>query len=83
MAELERFPALLESLRRALATLERCRESVERARLLAGVDTQNMVLFALCKAAQASVDLGRHAIAERSLRVPTTYRAVFRVLADA
>jgi uncharacterized protein YutE (UPF0331/DUF86 family) len=83
MADLERFLALLESLRQALVTLERYRTTVERERLIADVDTQNMVLFAMYRAVQLSIDLGQHVIAERGLPVPSAYRELFRVLADA
>ena len=82
MADLERFLALLESLRQSLATLERYRLTVERDRLIHEVDAQNMVLFALYRAVQGAIDLGQHLIAERGLAVPAAYREVFRSLSD-
>jgi uncharacterized protein YutE (UPF0331/DUF86 family) len=83
VADLERFLGILEVLREALATLERYRSTIERDRLLADVDVQNMVLYATYRAVQAAVDLAQHLVAERGLPVPTTYRETFRILADA
>lgn len=83
MTDVDRFLALLEELRQALAVLARYRTSVPRERLLADVDTQNMVLFALYRAMQGCIDLGQLLIAERALPVPSSYREVFRVLGDA
>jgi uncharacterized protein YutE (UPF0331/DUF86 family) len=83
VSDLERFLALLEDLRQALAVLARYRKTVARERLLVEVDAQNMVLFALYRAVQGCIDLGQHVIAERGLRVPSAYREVFRVLGDA
>jgi uncharacterized protein YutE (UPF0331/DUF86 family) len=82
VADLERFLALLESLRQSLGTLERYRLSVERDRLVHDIDAQNMVLFALYRAVQGAIDLGQHLIAERGLPVPAAYREVFRALSD-
>jgi uncharacterized protein YutE (UPF0331/DUF86 family) len=83
VADLERFLALLESLRQALTTLDRYRSTVTRDRLIHEVDAQNMVLFALYRAVQGAIDLGQHLIAEKGLPVPSAYREVFRALADA
>jgi uncharacterized protein YutE (UPF0331/DUF86 family) len=83
MTDADRFLSLLEELRQGLAVLARYRASVPRERLLADVDTQNMVLFALYRAMQDSIDLGQHLIAERGLPVPSSYREVFRVLGNA
>jgi uncharacterized protein YutE (UPF0331/DUF86 family) len=83
MADPDRFLALLAGLRQALAVLARYRSTVPRERLLADLDTQNMVLFALYRAVQGCIDLGQHLVAERGLPVPSTYREVFRVLGDA
>lgn len=47
MTDLDRFLSLLDELRRALGVLRRYRDAFPRERLLADVDTQNMVLFAL------------------------------------
>ncbi len=82
MTDPDRCLALLESLRQALAVLDRYRREVTRERLLSEVDAQNMVLFALYRAVQGAIDLGQHVIAERGLPVPSAYREVFRVLAD-
>jgi uncharacterized protein YutE (UPF0331/DUF86 family) len=79
----ERFLSLIETLRQAVATLARYRTTVNRQRLLVDPDTQNMVLFAIYRAIQASVDLGQHVIAERGLPIPSTYREVFTVLGNA
>lgn len=83
MSDLERFLSLLESLRQALLVLARYRDTVPRERLLTDVDTQNMVLFAIYRAAQGCIDLAQHVIAERGLPIPTAYREVFRALGDA
>jgi uncharacterized protein YutE (UPF0331/DUF86 family) len=83
VTDADRFLALIEELRQALAVLARYRASVPRERLLADLDTQNMVLFALYRAMQGSIDLGQHLIAERGLPVPSSYREVFRVLGEA
>lgn len=83
MSDPERFLALVEVLRQAVATLARYRATVARARLLDDPDTQNMVLFALYRAIQAAVDLGQHVIAERGLPIPSSYREVFTVLGNA
>lgn len=80
MTDRERFLALLEALRQALETLTRYQATIPRERLLAELDTQNMVLFALYRAIQAAVDVGQHLIAERGLPVPSSYREVFTVL---
>ena len=77
MTDRERFLALLEALRQALETLTRYQATIPRERLLAELDTQNMVLFALYRAIQAAVDVGQHLIAERGLPVPSSYREVF------
>lgn len=83
MADRERFLALLAALRDAVAVLRRYADAVSRSSLEADVDTQNMVLFATYRAIQAAIDAGQHAIAERSLPVPASYRDVFNVLASA
>jgi uncharacterized protein YutE (UPF0331/DUF86 family) len=83
VADLERFLALLESLRLSLATLDRYQRTVDRDRLVQDVDAQNMVLFALYRAVQGAIDLGQHLIAERGLPVPGAYREVFRSLSAA
>ena len=83
MADPERFLALLAALRQSLGVLARYRADVPRDRLLAEVDTQNMVLFALYRVVQGCIDLGHHLVAETGLPVPSTYREVFRVLGDA
>jgi uncharacterized protein YutE (UPF0331/DUF86 family) len=83
VTDLERFLALLAELREALRVLGRYRATVPRERLMAEIDTQNMVLFALYRAVQCSIDLGQHVIAERELPVPSAYREVFRVLGSA
>ena len=83
MADPERYLALLEALRQALATLVRYRETIPREKLLADPDTQNMVLFAMYRAVQGAIDLGQHYIAENRLPVAAAYRKVFAVLADA
>jgi uncharacterized protein YutE (UPF0331/DUF86 family) len=63
--------------------LNRYRSTIPRDRLLADIDVQNMVLFALYRAVQGCIDAGQHVIAERGLPVPSAYREVFRVLGDA
>jgi uncharacterized protein YutE (UPF0331/DUF86 family) len=83
VSDLERFLSLLEDIRQALAVLNRYRRTIARDRLLAEIDVQNMVLFALYRAVQACIDAGQHVIAERGLPVPSAYREVFRVLGDA
>ena len=83
MSDVERFLSLLEELRQALIVLARYRATVARDRLLAEIDAQNMVLFALYRAVQCSIDLGQHVIAERALPVPSAYREVFRALGQA
>jgi uncharacterized protein YutE (UPF0331/DUF86 family) len=83
VTDADRFLALIEELRQALDVLDRYRTSIPRDRLLADLDTQNMVLFALYRAMQGAIDLGQHLIAERGLPVPSSYREVFRVLGDA
>lgn len=83
MTDLDRFLALLDELRQALGVLRRYRDSLPRERLVRDIDTQNMVLFALYRAVQGSIDLGQHVIAERGLPVPSAYREIFRVLRDA
>ena len=83
MSDLDRFLGLLQELRDALHVLDRYRRSIDRDRLVAEIDLQNMVLFALYRAVQGCIDLGQHLIAERGLTVPTAYRQVFRVLAEA
>lgn len=83
MADPERYLALLEGLRQALATLVRYRDTIPREKMLTDPDTQNMVLFALYRALQEAIDLGQHYIAENDLPVAVAYRKVFAVLADA
>ncbi len=83
MSDVERFLSLLEEVRQALLVLARYRATIPRDRLLAEIDTQNMVLFALYRAVQCCIDLGQHVIAERGLAVPSAYREVFRVLGQA
>lgn len=82
MADLARFLELLAMLRASIAVLRRYASSVPRETLESDLDTQNMVLFGTYRAIQSAIDLGQHAIAERGLTAPATYRDVFIVLGE-
>jgi uncharacterized protein YutE (UPF0331/DUF86 family) len=79
----DRFLALLDALRQAVAVVVRYRGTVVRDRLLDDADTQNMVLFAVYRAIQSAIEVGQHVIAERGLPIPSSYREVFTALGHA
>ena len=67
----------------ALADLRRYRDSVTKVQLTRERDVQHMVLHAMYVAIQATVDLAMHVAADGGLPQSSSYRAVFRALADA
>jgi len=64
----------------ALEDLERYKASIAFEDLEKDRDKRNMVLHALLLAAQASIDIGNHLIAEFHLERPETYRETFEIL---
>ena len=83
MVDRSRVAAILNGLRCALRDLDRYAGTVSAERLACDPDVQNMVLHAIYRAAQASIDLAHHIIAEEGLELPATYRAGFATLASA
>jgi len=68
----------LEVLQNALSDLRRYRDRFGREQFLSDRDAQNMVLFALYLAAQATIDLATHAVADAEGASPATYQDAFR-----
>jgi len=67
----------LDVLQNALADLRRYRERFSREQFLSDHDAQHMVLHALYIAAQASIDLALHAVADAAGTTPATYQDAF------
>ena len=83
MVDRERASALIEVVRAALGDLDRYALSIDADRLRRDRDAQNMVLHAIYAAAQGSIDLAMHIVADEALRSATSYRDAFESLRDA
>ncbi|MBM4345784.1 MAG: DUF86 domain-containing protein [Deltaproteobacteria bacterium] len=75
--------ALLDTLEADVATLRRYAQEVPWDAFVRSRDQQNMVLFALYRAAQGAVDIGQRALARDRLGAAATYGEVFALLANA
>jgi uncharacterized protein YutE (UPF0331/DUF86 family) len=77
----ERLDELLGALRRDVATLRRYAHEIPWDLFVRSEDHQNMVFFALYRAAQTSIDLGQRLLVLRDLGGAETYAGVFDRLA--
>jgi len=76
----ESIAALVRALRKDVASLKRYGDQVSWDEFVRNEDRQNMVLFALFRAAQTAVDIGQRLLASRRLGGAETYAEVFERL---